>query len=562
VIGLDIGTHAVRAAELSFGRGQPVLERMGQVALPPGAVVAGEVVDTGAVSAALRRLWRDAAFSSRNVVVGVANARVVARMTEMPALPEAELRSSLPFHVQELIPIPVDEAQLDFQVTEHLVTESGEERVKLMLVAAQRAMLRSLLAAVSGAGLVAIRVDLVALALIRALSRPETWLEAIGPEGAEGASLGAAGPSGSTSQVIIGIGAGVTNVVVHEHGIPSFVRTVPTGGKTVTDALAIELGVPTSDAEGLKRLASGEDASESVAEATSMAIAPVVGEVVGSLDFARLSSRPGGVAHVQLSGGGSRLEPLRRSLADQLRVPIDIGDPYEGLKIGKVGIDPVLVQRSGDLFTVAIGLALSGGPLDGGARRITLLPGDVAAKRAEQRQVVMAAAGVGVFALLLVGAGIWRGRQADSIRADTKAAQAEMASVQSSIAKLADVEKLQTDIALKQRALTAALTGDLAWPTMIRDLSTALPADVALTSLTATAAKAGQPGTLTFAGVAGDHNSVAAFLDSVSKLKQVDRLWLASSTRSEGVGPATFSATAQITDAAVAKRVTDFGGTK
>ena len=36
VIGLDIGTHAVRAVELSFGRGRPVVQRMGQVALPPG----------------------------------------------------------------------------------------------------------------------------------------------------------------------------------------------------------------------------------------------------------------------------------------------------------------------------------------------------------------------------------------------------------------------------------------------------------------------------------------------------------------------------------------------
>ncbi|MGD9798411.1 MAG: type IV pilus assembly protein PilM, partial [Acidimicrobiia bacterium] len=303
VIGLDIGTHAVRAVEVSVGRGQPVIEKMGQVALPAGAVTAGEVTDPAAVSAALRRLWRDVAFSSREVVVGVANARVVARMTEMPALPEQELRSSLPYHVQELIPIPVEEAQLDFQVTEHFVTEEGEERVKLMLVAAQRDMLRTLLAAVTAAGLRASRVDLVALALIRALYSPGDWLVPV-TEG-EDADLGAADRTPFGQEVIIGVGAGITNVVVHHAGVPSFIRTVPSGGNAVTEALAHELGVGSPEAEGMKRDGSvGE-----LALATRTAVAPVVGEVVGSLDFHRSSTDGQRVRRVVLSGGGSRLLP-------------------------------------------------------------------------------------------------------------------------------------------------------------------------------------------------------------------------------------------------------------
>ena len=109
-IGLDIGTNAVRAAEVSFGRGGPVLRRFGQVALPYGTVVAGEVVDVPAVSAALRRLWKEVGYSSRKVVVGVANSRVVARVSELPDMPDADIRSSLQYQVQDLIPIPLEEA--------------------------------------------------------------------------------------------------------------------------------------------------------------------------------------------------------------------------------------------------------------------------------------------------------------------------------------------------------------------------------------------------------------------------------------------------------------------
>ena len=174
VIGLDVGTHAVRAVELSLGRGLPVVRRMAQVALPPGAVVAGEVVEPSTVSAALRRLWKEGGFRKRSVVVGVANQRVVARMADLPALPEDELRSSLPFQVQDLIPIPVEEAQLDFQVIERLQGPAGEEQLRVMLVAAHRDMLRSLLAALEGADLKAERIDLVPFALIRARPPPAT----------------------------------------------------------------------------------------------------------------------------------------------------------------------------------------------------------------------------------------------------------------------------------------------------------------------------------------------------------------------------------------------------
>ncbi|MBV8560888.1 MAG: pilus assembly protein PilM, partial [Acidimicrobiia bacterium] len=61
-VGLDVGTSAVRAVELVLGRDQVTLTRFGQVALAPGAVVGGEVVDAPAVASAIRRLWREAGF--------------------------------------------------------------------------------------------------------------------------------------------------------------------------------------------------------------------------------------------------------------------------------------------------------------------------------------------------------------------------------------------------------------------------------------------------------------------------------------------------------------------
>jgi type IV pilus assembly protein PilM len=550
VIGLDVGTHAVRAVEVSVGRGGPVLERMGQVALPPGAVVAGEVADPVAVTAALRRLWRDVAFTSRQVVVGVANAKVVARMTEMPALPDEELRSALAFHARELIPIPMAEAELDFQVTERLVTDEGEERVRLMLVAAQKDMLHALLRAIDGAGLSTTRVDLVALALIRALWKPD--LARLGDDGEPGAG-GEAARRGDGHEVIIGIGAGVTNVVVHRDGVPTFIRTVPSGGLSVTQAMARELSVPAETAEAVKR---DEREGTSLARvATRNAVAPVVGEVAGSLEFHRASAGLDRIGRIQMTGGGSRLALLREAIADRLDAPVDLADPFGQVRIGKVGLDPEAVHEVGPLFTVAIGLALSAIPVEGTGTRISLLPGDVTAKRAERRQVAMAAAGVAAFTVLLVGAALARGAQVSDARSQADQVSREKAALDQQIGELAPVRQLQGRIAGQRQVVVGALDGDLDWSRLVQTVAGGLPDDVWLTSITASPGSKGAAATLQLAGKGADQTSVSRFITGMQSLDVLDDVWVSSATREEGgTGLVTFSASATVTDAAGSHR--------
>lgn len=537
VIGLDIGTNAVRAVELVTGRGRPVVKRMGQVALPLGAVVTGEVVDVLAVATALRRLWKEGGFTSRSVVVGVANPRVVARMADLPELPDDELRSSLPYQVQDLIPIPVEEAELDFHVVERDVGTDGEALIRVLLVAAHKDMLRSLLAALDGAGLTASRIDLIPFALIRALHDPATWLSSDRPLGGH--------------EVIIGSGAGVTNVVVHENGVPKFVRTLPTGGAAVTDALALDLGIPSDDAESLKRgigagtYAADQPQVESVAQETLL---PLANEVAGSLDFHLAQVGHGELRRVVMCGGAGRLRALRSVLQDQLGVTVVDGDPYSGLDLRSVPLDPAIVAASGDVFAVAIGLALSGEPLHGESRRISLLPAAITEKRAERRQLVTAGAGVGGLAVALVALALVRGAQVGAVEDDALQAERRADVLAAEADSLDEVEQLQGDIAQRGRTVTAALQGDVAWPRVLRDVAAVMPGEVWLTSFTGAA----REGTLQFAANGAEHPSAARWLEGIEGLDSVEAPWVASSTKGErGVQ---FSASARLTELAGSDR--------
>lgn len=344
-VGLDIGTSAVRAAEVRLGRGRTTLHRFGQVALPPGAVRDGEVADPPSVSAALKQLWSSAKFSSKKVVLGVANQKVVVRQVDLPWMPVEELRKSLPFQVQDFIPMPVDQAILDFHPIEEFTASDGSRTLRVLLVAASREMIGSLLAAVKGAGLQPTQIDLSSFALVRSVVADVALLP-------------------GDAEVIVDIGARVTNIVVHQGGVPRFVRVLLMGGENITDAVAERMGVPFEQAEGIKQqlgmpAASAELAFEHPAtRVVEQTAAAFLEEVRGSLAYYR--GQPGAVriAKISLSGGGSRLTNLASRLAEATRLPVEPVAALGRFGADKTGLTAEQLNYAEPASTVSLGLAL------------------------------------------------------------------------------------------------------------------------------------------------------------------------------------------------------------
>ena len=344
MVGLDIGTSGVRAAELSLGKHGITLERFGQVALPEGAVRGGEVVDVDAVAAAVKQLWAQAKFSGKKVVVGVANQKVVVRQVDLPWLPVAELRKSLAFQVQDFIPMPVDQAILDFHPLEEFTSDSGARMLRVLLVAAARDMVDSTLAAVTAAGLTPSMVDLTSFAVLRSMAHAESGLS-------------------GAAEAIVDVGASVTNIVVHQGGVPRFVRILLMGGSDLTDAVAERLGVPFDQAESVKQstaLAAVPGAGEThpAARALEASGAALVEEVRGSLDYFMAQSGATRISRVVLSGGGSRLGGLATRLSAATRLPVEAARPMSLLTVGKTGLTDEQLSYVEPMVSVPVGLAL------------------------------------------------------------------------------------------------------------------------------------------------------------------------------------------------------------
>ena len=341
LIGLDIGTSAVRAAQVSGGRGAPSLISFGQVALPSGVVVDGEIRDQGAVSEAISQLVKRTKIKGRRVVLGVANQRVVVRQVDLPYLEEKEFRSSLKFQVADHIPMPVDAAELDYMMLGEFMTESDERMMRVLLVAAATDMVESFVGTAAAAGLEPAGVDLTPFAVARAVSP------------AARSEVGAAG-----GEAVIDVGAGVTSIFVHDNGEPRFVRILLVGGDDATNALASSLGVTFDEAEAVK-LDLGRGVGTPEAQRVLQArVAALVEEIRGSLDYyvSQEDSEP--VSSILMTGGGSLTPGLVASVEQTVRVQVRRATPLSQMNFSRSGLTQEQVTQVEPVASAAVGLAM------------------------------------------------------------------------------------------------------------------------------------------------------------------------------------------------------------
>jgi len=340
-VGLDIGSTAVRVAEVAAGD-VPVLRRAAQVPLAPGAVENGEIREPDAVAEALKELWGRSGVKSKQVQLGVGNQRVVVREIALPWLPEKEMRATLGFQVQEFIPMSVEEAVLDYDALGELEQE-GRRMQRILLVAAQRIMIDALVQAVEAAKLEVIGIDLTPFALVRAVGTLDVDLDA----------------EGQGDEAVVDVGAHVTNICVHDRGTTRFVRILPSGGRDITLAIARGLGTEDAVAERLKRgeEVDGGPTREDVERVALSRAGSFVDEIRSSLEFYAAQVPGAKIGRVLVTGGGSKLQGLMELLQERIPVVVGRGHVFERVK-SALDLSPEAADEAEPLLAVATGLAI------------------------------------------------------------------------------------------------------------------------------------------------------------------------------------------------------------
>ncbi len=334
-IGVDIGATAVRAAVLSpgslDGHSVPAMHGDGQVGLPRRAVVDGVVHDPAAVSEALKHLWRAHRLECRRVVLGIAHPQILVRDMQMPAMTKEQLAKALPFRAREIVALPLDEVVLDFAPLGPPDPESG--LVSGLLVATPRQPLLAAVAAVEAAGLTVARVDLSSFGALRSIADERLSVEAV-----------------------IDLGADLTTIVIHDHGVPALVRSVARGGQSLSDALVDKLRLSHEDAERAKRTTGLVGDDEAVSRILAETLRPLITEIRSSINY--FTANDGApVEQISLTGGGAALRGLPGLLSAQLGVAVEIVDPMRRVHPAKAAHRPPTATGE-PASAVALGLAM------------------------------------------------------------------------------------------------------------------------------------------------------------------------------------------------------------
>jgi len=360
-IGLDLEQTSVAAVEVKSGKQNQVLNRAFVRGLPEGLVFEGEVVDADALAAELKTFWKDGGFSIKRIDLGVANQKIVVRTMEFPQIDEKELRAAIEFHAQEHIPIPLDEAILDYKVLASYADEEGGVKQKILVVAAQRDMVHQFVEVAHKAGLQIAGIDLQAFALIRALAPRPSFID-VGapPETVPAAEVYA----------LVNMGAGITNLAIAANGVPQFTRVINLGAAVLNQALMTHRGLSVEEAEALRiqvgLQGEGPDAASDLTPETLGEIHQVLeqsceafsDELRRSIDYYHTQDQAGEIAKLVVTGDGSLTRNIAYYLSQALHLPVEIGNPLREVGENKTKLSEVELEWMAPRLAIAIGLAL------------------------------------------------------------------------------------------------------------------------------------------------------------------------------------------------------------
>jgi Tfp pilus assembly PilM family ATPase len=116
LVGLDLGSSAVKAIELKpVGKGYKVVS-FGSEPIPPDSIVDGTIVDSTAVVAAIRRLFDSGHIKTKEVAASLSGNAVIVKKISLPVMTEAELAESIYWEAEQYIPFDIQDVNLDYQI--------------------------------------------------------------------------------------------------------------------------------------------------------------------------------------------------------------------------------------------------------------------------------------------------------------------------------------------------------------------------------------------------------------------------------------------------------------
>ncbi len=351
LIGLDIGSHAVKLVEIDQSKKVMSLKNFGVIGLPREAIVEGYIKDKEAVSSAIKSLVRNLKARNKNVATSISGFSVIIKKIMMGHKDESELEATIQEEAEQYIPFDINDVNLDFDILapEDASGEASEERpseesdrMEVMLVAAKKDIIDDYVALLGLAGLNPTVLDVDAFALQNAFEASTDVEEAKG------------------CVALVNVGAEELGINAIKNGVSMFTRDSSFGGAQITEAIMSEFDVDFEGAEKIK-LGGIEIEKEKIGaleEIFKSIVTDWVREITRALDFLSSAFPEDNIEKILLAGGSCRTPGFQKYLESETNIPVAELNPFAKLTIDEKYFDAKYLEFMAPQAAVAVGLAL------------------------------------------------------------------------------------------------------------------------------------------------------------------------------------------------------------
>ncbi|MFA5622945.1 MAG: type IV pilus assembly protein PilM [Candidatus Dojkabacteria bacterium] len=332
-VGIDFGTHSVKAVELKNAGSTPELINLGSQLTPKGVINSEEKQDQKKLADVLKKLYDDSKIRNRNVVMALPEFSVFTRFLEFPGVKKEELREAVFFEAKQYIPMSVNDVHMSF-VTIGFNEEKNAPRVLLVAAPKKVIYIYTEIAKLADLDLVAIETESVAMgrAMYKATNKKDL--------------------------VMLDFGANSTDMSIMSEGYLVFSQSIAIGSDALTQAVVNKFNFEYSRAEEFKR---NYGLTPNVLEgkiysALSPIVESILMEVQRGIEFYKNKTTSASPTEYLLNGDGALLPGLSEFVSKSLGVTAQIANPWVGISVDNKFKD--IVARGGPSYSVAIGLAL------------------------------------------------------------------------------------------------------------------------------------------------------------------------------------------------------------
>lgn len=336
VVGIDIGSSAIKLAEITLTKGGATLDNFAVIPAPQQAITNGEITDSLLVAETIRSAFRENGFKNKTACVGLSGTAVIIKKISIPRVDPKKLREQVQYEAAQYLPFDVSQVTLEHHV---LSFTSSPENLDILVIAAQNEYILNYINSINQAGLKCGVLDVNSLALANIFEINY----------------------GKTSEPIalFNFGSNITNFLVLFQGEVIFSRDIPVGGFHFTNEISKNMGITFDEAETLKISQSGDqEVPEETRTFMNIALDYVTEEIRNSIDFYTATAQGHLITKAYFTGGASLTAGLVDHLVDILKLPFEPFNPLMSLKPGAKKISPLYMQQITPFCSIACGLGI------------------------------------------------------------------------------------------------------------------------------------------------------------------------------------------------------------